>query len=75
MKAGNRPPFPFPGAWLYTGDHPAVHLVGVAREMREVELRVRDHGGAIAFDTEVGRGSTFRVRLPVGRPAPTEAAR
>ena len=32
MKSGNRPPFPFPGAWLYTGNHPAVHLVGVAAE-------------------------------------------
>ena len=20
MKAGNRPPFPFPGAWLYCGE-------------------------------------------------------
>ena len=22
MKAGNRPPFPFPGAWLYCGGSP-----------------------------------------------------
>ena len=29
MRSGKRPPFPFPGAWLYTGDHAAVHLVGV----------------------------------------------
>lgn len=31
MPSGKRPPFPFPGAWLYTGDHAAVHLVGVDR--------------------------------------------
>jgi catechol 2,3-dioxygenase-like lactoylglutathione lyase family enzyme len=30
MRSGPRPDFPFPGAWLYCGDHPCVHLVGVA---------------------------------------------
>lgn len=29
MKPGKRPNFPFPGAWLYTGDNAAVHLIGV----------------------------------------------
>jgi catechol 2,3-dioxygenase-like lactoylglutathione lyase family enzyme len=29
MTDGWRPPFPFPGAWLYAGDDPIVHLVGV----------------------------------------------
>lgn len=29
MKSGARPPFPFPGAWMYACDHPVVHLVGV----------------------------------------------
>lgn len=29
MRRGRRPDFPFPGAWLYTGDHAAVHLVGI----------------------------------------------
>ena len=33
MPAGWRPDFPFPGAWLYSGDQkPTVHLVGVAKE-------------------------------------------
>lgn len=29
MTDGWRPPFPFPGAWLYAGNDPIVHLVGV----------------------------------------------
>ena len=29
MTSGERPPFPFPGAWLYTKEDAAVHLVGI----------------------------------------------
>ncbi len=29
LHAGPRPDFGFPGAWLYKGDHPMIHLVGV----------------------------------------------
>ena len=29
LKSGPRPGFAFPGAWLYAGEHAAVHLVGV----------------------------------------------
>ena len=29
LHAGERPDFPFPGAWLYAGEHAVVHLVGV----------------------------------------------
>jgi catechol 2,3-dioxygenase-like lactoylglutathione lyase family enzyme len=29
MPAGDRPAFPFPGAWLYMGSQAVVHLVGV----------------------------------------------
>jgi catechol 2,3-dioxygenase-like lactoylglutathione lyase family enzyme len=29
MSSGKRPPFPFPGAWLYSGDNATVHLIGV----------------------------------------------
>ena len=28
MTDGERPPFPVPGAWLYLGGRPLVHLVG-----------------------------------------------
>ena len=29
MTTGPRPDFPFPGAWLYIGNDPVIHLVGV----------------------------------------------
>ena len=32
MAEGWRPQFPFPGAWMYLGDHPCVHLVGTSGE-------------------------------------------
>ncbi|MFT7576204.1 MAG: catechol 2,3-dioxygenase-like lactoylglutathione lyase family enzyme [Alphaproteobacteria bacterium] len=32
MKPGKRPNFPFPGAWLYTGDNAAIHLIGIEQE-------------------------------------------
>lgn len=42
MHPGPRPGFSFPGAWLYAGEHPIIHLVG--REAQpgadESELRL-----------------------------------
>ena len=40
MRSGARPPFPFPGAWLYIGDHACVHLVGVAKPQEGREPRL-----------------------------------
>jgi catechol 2,3-dioxygenase-like lactoylglutathione lyase family enzyme len=30
LRVGERPNFPFPGAWLYAGDTVVLHLIGVA---------------------------------------------
>ena len=32
MPSGDRPDFPFPGAWIYAGDKPVIHLVGIEPE-------------------------------------------
>lgn len=32
MHSGDRPNFPFPGAWMYVGDQAAVHLIGVEKD-------------------------------------------
>lgn len=43
LKPGPRPDFPFPGAWLYAGDHAVVHLVGydgTPNVGSEVELKL-----------------------------------
>lgn len=29
LREGPRPPFSFPGAWMYAGDSPVVHLTGI----------------------------------------------
>ncbi|GAB5471264.1 MAG: VOC family protein [Rhodospirillales bacterium] len=29
MTSGKRPPFPFPGAWMYIGEQALVHLVAI----------------------------------------------
>ncbi len=40
MQQGKRPPFDFPGAWLYADGQPFVHLVGVSEQPAGGELRL-----------------------------------
>lgn len=40
MKNGPRPSFPFPGAWMYAGEHAVLHLVGADREMQSIEPKI-----------------------------------
>ena len=42
LRKGDRPSFSFPGAWLYIGDKPIVHLVGVDRALpaHQDDLRI-----------------------------------
>ena len=40
MTNGDRPPFRFPGAWLYAGNKPVLHLIGVDEEPASVEPKI-----------------------------------
>ncbi|WP_430418770.1 VOC family protein [Phenylobacterium sp.] len=47
LAEGWRPPFPFPGAWLYAGDKDVVHLVQVDKPAADSAGSALDH---FAFD-------------------------
>jgi catechol 2,3-dioxygenase-like lactoylglutathione lyase family enzyme len=49
MTDGDRPPFDFPGAWLYVDDRPVVHLVGGRNEKGVRTTGSVDH---VAFTAE-----------------------
>lgn len=56
LQPGPRPPFDFPGAWLYLGDSAVVHLVGKDRApapgddlaLEHFAFRARDLAGFVA---------------------------
>lgn len=43
LYAGPRPDFPFPGAWLYLGDHALVHLVEVDGDLASPDAVSLEH--------------------------------
>lgn len=68
MKSGKRPPFPFPGAWLYVGEHPSVHLVGVPVQPEVTGVRLEHFAfQAVGLKEFVARlkGSGERFQLGV----------
>jgi catechol 2,3-dioxygenase-like lactoylglutathione lyase family enzyme len=76
LRVGDRPPFDFPGAWLYCGDRPIVHLVG-DRAMRQFEVEGRAGFDHIAFFARGmaamkrrldAKGIAYRVIQVPGRP-------
>lgn len=48
LRAGARPPFAFPGAWLYVGERAVLHVIG-GRKRSELNPGVIDH---VAFSAE-----------------------
>jgi catechol 2,3-dioxygenase-like lactoylglutathione lyase family enzyme len=59
MPSGKRPNFPFPGAWLYTGDHPAVHLVGVTVDPANADPKIEHY----AFSATGLKGFVERLKV------------
>ena len=49
LTNGPRPPFEFPGAWLYAGDEPILHVIG-GRPSEELRAGVIDHMAFSAND-------------------------
>lgn len=67
MKPGKRPNFSFPGAWLYTGNDAAIHLIGIdhAPPMQE-DLRLEHFAfQATGFATLKARLETAGERYNV----------
>jgi catechol 2,3-dioxygenase-like lactoylglutathione lyase family enzyme len=63
MKAGDRPPFPFPGAWLYCGGEPTIHLLGVDKQPETTGLRLEHFAFSASGLTEfMGRLKRDSVR-------------
>jgi PAS domain S-box-containing protein len=56
---------------LFFTTRPGGTGIGLANTFRFVQL----HNGRIEFESEAGRGTTFRVELPLGRTAETPAAK
>ena len=54
MTNGDRPPFTFPGAWLYIGDMPVVHLVDVGKDFKSGREGQRGTGTLdhVAFEAQ-----------------------
>ena len=59
LAEGYRPPFPFPGAWLYAGDKDVVHLVQVDAAATGSEGSALDH---FAFDIGDYDDALARIR-------------
>lgn len=68
FSMGRRPPFSFPGAWLYCGDQPVVHLVGVERPPDpQGELHLQHFAfDATDFAAFVAKLEELRVTYRVG---------
>ncbi len=70
LRSGPRPPFAFPGAWLYAGQHALVHLVGVDRQPAEAGRDIAlEHGAfrATGYGDFIARLDAMGQRREVTR--------
>jgi len=60
---GERPPFSFPGVWLYCADKPVVHLIGIAQGQVQGSGAV-DHLAFEAAGIDAVRARLVEMKLP-----------
>ena len=71
LANGDRPPLPFPGAWLYADGQPILHVVG-GRPASELKAGVIDHMAFTGHDLAKtvallkARGVEYSCRRQVG---------
>jgi catechol 2,3-dioxygenase-like lactoylglutathione lyase family enzyme len=74
LAVGQRPPFDFPGAWLYAGDRAVVHLVELTEAKTASDTAALDHFAFAIQDHDgmIGRldaaGVEYRARAVPGAP-------
>ena len=62
FAVGPRPPFDFPGAWLYAGDRPILHVVA-GRHLPESRAGVLDHMAFSARDLRGEKAALERMNV------------
>lgn len=68
MEVGDRPPFGFPGAWLYAADYPVVHFVGVDGEPQGLDPKIEHFAlSAEGLESFLVRLKTMDVRSDLRR--------
>ena len=72
MRSGDRPDFPFPGAWMYAGAVAAVHLVGIDEVPgtgSEVDLKLEHFAfsatGGAEFEAKLQKMSVQYLRADI----------
>ena len=58
LRRGPRPPFDFPGAWLYAGSRAVVHLIGVPRPPDGPKAGAPQEGGRLRLEHYALRAGT-----------------
>lgn len=63
VKVGYRPPFSFPGYWLYEGADPVIHLIPGSGSIPARDVEVVDHAGFRMDDYEGTREKLDRLGI------------
>ena len=64
LTVGFRPPFPFPGYWLYDGAQPIVHLIPGPSVAGDRDHEGIDHAAFRISDYGKTRGKLDRLEIP-----------